>query len=361
MLRRDLLIASALGLTLAIPGAIPGVHAQPAPEMVKAAQAEGALSIYSTTDSAEVAGLLQEFRTAYPGIAVEYADQNSTELYNRFISEAAAGSGTADFIWSSAMDLQVKLVQDGYAQEYKSSQRADLPDWAVYKDTAYGTTAEPIVFVYNARLVPEADVPRTHEALQKLLVDKKAAYQGKVTSYDPERSGVGFLFVTQDALVNTDALWALAKAVGGAGGKLYTSSGAMMERIASGEHTIGFNMIGSYALERRKKDPNLGVVLPSDHTLVMCRVAFIPKGAKHPNAAKLFLDFLLSKQGQTALLARSIGPVRTDMADAAASVLGPAAGASLRPIKVGADLLGYLDQTKRLRFLRDWQRALKPA
>ncbi|MBC7799436.1 MAG: ABC transporter substrate-binding protein [Gemmatimonadaceae bacterium] len=354
MLRRTLLKATALGLSL------PGLAmAQASPDLVKAATAEGALSIYSTTDSAEVAGLLNDFRAAYPGIKLEYADQNSTELYNRFISEAAAGAGTADFLWSSAMDLQVKLVQDGYAQPYVSTQRASLPDWAVWKDMAYGTTAEPIVFVYNTRLVPEADVPRTHAALQTLLVDKKAAFQGKVTSYDPERSGVGFLFVTQDAQIGADALWALAKAMGGASAKFYTSSGAMMERIASGEHTIGYNMIGSYALERRKKDPNLGVVLPSDHTLVMSRVAFIPKAARHPNAAKLFLDFVLSKQGQGALVTRSMGPVRTDMADAGTAILGPA-GASLVPIKVGPELLTYLDQTRRLRFLRDWSRAVKP-
>lgn len=357
MRRRDLLIASALGLTLPALSA----RAQANADMVKAATAEGALSIYSTTDSSEVAGLMNEFRAAYPGIKVEYADQNSTELYNRFISEAAAGSGTADFLWSSAMDLQVKLVQDGYALEYRSAERANVPDWAVWKDMAYGTTAEPIVFVYNQRLVPTDDVPRTHAALQKLLVDKKTAYQGKVTSYDPERSGVGFLFVTQDAQIGNDALWALAKAFGGAGAKLYTSSGAMMERIASGEHTIGYNMIGSYAVERRKKDPNLGVVLPTDHTLVMSRVAFIPKAAKHPNAAKLFLDFMLSKQGQATLVSRSMGPVRTDMEGAMAGIFGPVGATQLVPIKVGPELLAYLDQARRLRFLRDWSRAIKPA
>ena len=356
MHRRTLLIGSALGLSM------PSVsRAQISPDLVRAATAEGALSIYSTTDAAEVAGLLNDFRAAYPGIKLEYADQNSTELYNRFISEAAAGVGTADFLWSSAMDLQAKLVQDGYAQAYVSSERASLPDWAVWKDMAYGTTAEPIVFVYNTRLVPEAQVPRTRAALQALATSNKAAFTGKITSYDPERSGVGFLFVTQDAQRDNDGLWSLAKAVGAAGAKFYTSSGAMMERIASGEHTIGFNMIGSYALERRKKDPTLGVVLPTDHTLVMSRIAFIPKGAKHPAAAKLFLDYMLSKQGQAALVARSMGPVRTDMAADAVGILGPADSKNLVPIKVGPELLTYLDQTKRLRFLRDWQRALKPA
>ena len=50
-------------------------------------------------------------------MSVEYTDLNSTELYNRFIAEEAAGQGTADLLWSSAMDLQVKLVSDGYAAD----------------------------------------------------------------------------------------------------------------------------------------------------------------------------------------------------------------------------------------------------
>jgi len=301
----------------AVPAGYPAGYA----DLIAAARKEGAVSIYSTTDGAEVATLLSGFRAAFPGINVEYADQNSTELYNRFISEAAAGGGTADFLWSSAMDLQVKLVNEGYGQDYVSAEQASLPAWANWKNQAYGTTAEPIAFVYNTRLVPEADVPRTHAALAKLLTDKAATYKGKVTSYDPERSGVGFLFVSQDAQIDNDGLWALARAIGKADAKLYTSSGAMMERIASGEHLIGFNMIGSYAAERRKKDPTYGVVLPTDFTLVMSRIAFIPKAAKHPAAAKLFLDYMLSRAGQATLADRSIAPVRTDMADISAKAL----------------------------------------
>ena len=52
------------------------------------------------------------------------------------------------------MDLQVKLAADGYALTYASPEIPSLPKWAVWKDQAYGTTYEPITFVYNKRLVP---------------------------------------------------------------------------------------------------------------------------------------------------------------------------------------------------------------
>ena len=64
-----------------------------------------------------VAPLVKDFNTLYPGITVEYNDMNSTELYNRFISETAAGGDTADALWSSAMDLQMKLAAGGYAMD----------------------------------------------------------------------------------------------------------------------------------------------------------------------------------------------------------------------------------------------------
>ncbi|CAH2599566.1 ABC transporter substrate-binding protein [Rhodovastum atsumiense] len=345
---------------LLLTAALPAVaQAQPAADLIAAARKEGRLSIYATTDAAEAAGLLDAFRATYPGIAVEYADQNSTELYNRFISEAAAGGGSADFLWSSAMDLQLKLVQDGHALEYRSTQTEALPAWANFRNLAYGTTAEPVGFVYNTRLVAEADVPRTHAALTRLATEKLDAYRGKLTSYDPERSGVGYLFITQDAKADEKGTWALARAIGRAQARLYTSSGAMLERIASGEHLIGFNLLASYAWERRKKDPSLGVVLPTDHTLVMSRVALIPKAARSPNAAKLFLDFLLSRPGQQALAERSMPPVRTDMQEVTQKLSGDLPAGALRPIPVGPELLDTLNATKRLRFLKEWQTALR--
>jgi iron(III) transport system substrate-binding protein len=142
--------------------------------------------------------------------------------------------------------------------------------------------------------------------------------------------------------------------LGEAGVKLYSTTSTMLDRIAAGDQLIAYNIIGSYALERAKADPSVGVVLPADYTIVMSRIAFIPKGAPHPNTAKLFLDYLLSKEGQTRLAARSLGSVRDDVP---ANPIGQ--DSFFRPIRVGPELLTYLDQAKRNRFLKDWRRALQ--
>ncbi len=165
------------------------------------------------TDAAASNPLLKDFAALYPGIRIDYTDMNSTELYSRFIAEVAVGSGTADLLWSSAMDLQVKLVADGNAATYASPEIPSLPKWAVWRNQAYGTTYEPITFVYNKRLVPAADVPQDHAALLDLLNTKAAAYKDKITAYDPEKSGVGYLFVNEDVKHFPQA-WDLFRAMG---------------------------------------------------------------------------------------------------------------------------------------------------
>ncbi|GJD32963.1 hypothetical protein PMNALOAF_4244 [Methylobacterium adhaesivum] len=357
----------ALSLALSILGFVAPAQAQtPVPpgypagyaELIEAANKEGALSIYSTADAAEVSELLTQFRALYPKLKVEYADQNSTELYSRYVAEAAAGA-TADLIWSSAMDLQIKLVNDGYAMTYASPEKSALPEWAKWKDQAYGTTAEPIVFAYNRRLVPEAEVPRSHADFAKLLAAQPDALKGKVTSYDPERSGVGFLYITQDVQISPSTTWDTVKAMGKANAKFYTSTGAMIERVVSGEHTLAYNMIGSYVLQRNRKDPNLSFVLPKDYTQVMSRIAFVSAKAKHPASAKLFLDFILSKAGQVELARHAMTSVRDDLQEThGIRSLPGATEVTLKPIRVGPELLAYLDQITRLRFLKQWQRAL---
>lgn len=353
------LIATALTFTGAQAQAPQGYPADYS-KLVDAAKKEGKVLIYSTTDAAAANPLVKDFEALYPGIKVEYSDLNSTELYNRFIAEAAANNGTADVLWSSAMDLQVKLVADGQAAAYASPEIKALPKWAVWKDAAYGTTYEPIAIVYNKRLVPEADVPKDHTDLLKLLNAKPDFYKGKVTAYDPERSGVGFLFCTED-VKNFPAAWDLFKAFGKTGAKLYTSAGAMMERVTSGEHLIAYGIFGSYALSRSKKDPNLGIVLPKDYTMVTSRVAFISKHAKNPNAGKLFLDYILSKRGQEIIANKAdLYSLRSDIeGEATIKRVTQLIGDKARPVPIDQTLLDNLDQTKRLAFLSKWQAAKK--
>ncbi len=228
--------------------------------------------------------------------------------------------------------------------------------WANWEKKAFGTTLEPLVIVYNKRLLPADAVPETHAGLNRLLREKAQLFKGKATMYDAEKSGVGFLLITEDSLV-WPQFWDLAAAFGKSGAKYYTSAGAMLEKVSSGEHLIAYNIFGSYALLRMKKDPALNMVTPKDYTLGMSRIAFIAKGARHPNGAKLFLDYVLSHRGQTIMAGQSLlHSIRSDVeGQATAGMLRKELGDRLKPIPVSVRLTEYLEPSKRLEILTKWK------
>ncbi len=349
-------LASAAALAQTLPPGYPADYAQ----TIAAANKEGKVVVYSALDTKAAQPLLRDFNALYPNVKVEYNDMNSTELYNRFIAEQAAGQGGADVMWSSAMDLQVKLVDDGHAMTYASPEVKALPSWSVYKNQAYGTTFEPAVFIYNKRLVTGDEIPQDHASFTKIITTKADKFKGKVTTYDIEKSGVGFMFVVQDTKY-FPAMDQLIKGFGTSSYRVYSSTGNMLEKTSSGEHLLGYNVIGSYAFTRAKKDTSLGVVVPRDYTLVLSRVMFIGKGAKDPNAAKLFMDYILSQRGQKIIADQAeLFAIREDIpGEHTAGALKKQYGDILKPIPVGPEIVTYLDQKKRLDFLGHWKTTLQ--
>src|SRR5450755_3514960 len=305
-----LLAISCMWAHAEVPDGYPANYA----DVVSAARDEGKVVVYSTTDLSAVAALIRDFETLYPGVKVDYNDLNSAELHNRYLAETAAGRPSADVLWSSAMDLQMKLANDNFAARYQSPEAASLPEWAVWRDAAFGTTFEPAVFVYSTRFVSADEVPRTHAEFLRLITAQREKYAGNVITYDIEKSAVGFLFATQDSRMQP-AFWDLVKALGAQAVELETSTSVMVQRIAAGKDYLGYNLIGSYALTRARRDPSIGVVMPKDYTLVMSRIALLSKTSAHPNAGKLWLDYLLSQRGQTVLSTRSeLFSIRGDVA-----------------------------------------------
>ncbi|MEA3537101.1 ABC transporter substrate-binding protein [Rhizobium sp. CC-YZS058] len=325
--------------------------------VIEAAKAEGTVSVYTSTDAAQSQKLQDAFTAKY-GIKIAYNDLGTNGAYNQVISEAAAGQVTADVVWSSAMDLQMTLVQDGYAEEYKSPEASKLPIWANYKDTLFATTVEPIGVIYNTKALTEDKLPKTYADMITFLKDNKTTLQGKVATFDPEKSGSGFLHHSNDARNRKD-FWDLAKAMGDDGAKIYSSSGGMKETVVSGENVIAINIIGSYALDWVKESPNLGVHFATDYTPAFSRLALKTKDAPHPNAAKLLIDFMLSSEGQALLAGSGLPSVREDVtAGLNIKTLNERVGGGLKPIAVDEGVLEYMDQMKRVQFLNDWKAAL---
>jgi iron(III) transport system substrate-binding protein len=322
-------------------------------EILAGARQEKTLEIYSVVHSdVAVQDVLASFRRRYPFIKVTNSDDDGASTYKRFTREIARGEPSADFIWSSAMSLQEKLINDGLSLPYESPEMSNLPAWAHWQNLGYGVTLEPIALVYNRRYLSISELPRTHAQLRDFLRRQAKRLSGRVAVYNPETSEVGMLLLSQDIRITHDS-WELFDAFGESHAHVYDTSRDMLVNIIKGNQWIGYDVIASYALEMQKTHPELEVIFPDDYTLVMSRVAFVTANARHPNAAKLFLDFLLSREGQNVLKSHGMGPVRTDMA-------GPHQQSYINPvrtqaIRIGPGLLSGLDSLVRAQFLRRWR------
>lgn len=325
-----------------------------------AAAAGGTMVLYAATDRQVVEPLIDDFEASHPGIKVEYHDLNSGELYTRFLNELGS-ERQADVLWSSAMNLQFKLVNDGHALPHKSAETAALPAWAVWKGEAFGATFEPIVIAYNRQLIAAAEVPKTHAELTRFL-EQREHRRYHLATYDPRGSGLGYLLHTQDLEANPVAFWNLIRVLGRTGVILEPATTDMLDHIASGRAALGYNVLGSYALNRAASNPNIGIVLPSDYTLILSRIAFINKQAPNPQAARLWLDYLLSRRGQAVLNRTGLFSVRDDVSssDHSAADVRRQLGTAYRPIVISTGLLTYLDKMKRELFLSRWDAAIGP-
>jgi iron(III) transport system substrate-binding protein len=315
--------------------------------------------LYSNTDIDVFKPVIEAYMATFATSAVVYHELQSTEIYERVISETASGEGTANIVISSAMDLQMKLVNDGYAKAVSPANAGALPAWANWRNEAFGTTFEPAVIAYNKAFFKEGAPPQTRDQLAKFLVTQNTEIFGKIATYDAERSGLGFLFLARDSVHGQD-IWSLTRRMGASGVKLYTSSSAILDRIANGSFILGYNLLGSYAEARAITDSNIGIILPQDYTVVLSRIALIPRQAKAGGDGIALLDFLLSKTGQSVMANRTrLNAINRDVTGPnTAAEMQKAAGSLLRPIKVGPGLLVYLDQVKRQKLLKKWQRAL---
>ena len=254
-----------------------------------------------------------------------------------------------DLVISSAMDLQMKLANDGLARPHVSDATGTLPGWARWRDELFALAQEPVVMVLRADAFQGLTLPRTRGDLVQVLRDAPERFRGRIGTYDPAASGAGYLFATQDTR-QSDTSWRLAEVMGSLEARLYPTSGEMIDAIKTGDLAVAYNVVGSYAAARLADDAAGVLVEPQDFTHVLLRTALIPQSAPAPDRGAAVLDFLLSEAGQRVIEADSGLP----RISAAALADGP----HLRPIRLDPGLLVFVDPLMRTQFLREWQAAV---
>ena len=319
------------------------------------------IRILSTTDLEIFSPVIKRYQQEHPNLEVRYDEITSTPLYEQAAKDCVSNRSSADLIISSAVDLQLKLVNDGCAQSYVSEATERLPDWAQWRDELFGLTFEPVVVVYNRKAFANIKVPGSRFEIIDLLRASPEHYAGKVATYDIEASGVGYLFAFEDAR-QASTYGRLVESLGRSNVVVRCCTGEILDGVAEGRWSLGYNVIGSYAALRARNDPRIGIIYPQDYTLILSRAAFIPKTAVNAAIAADFLDFVLSETGRSVLAERAQLHSSIDGIERLAGSEVPTlfAKQSLRPIAFTPALLVGLDQHKRRIFLKQWRDAVQP-
>ncbi|MCC4263996.1 ABC transporter substrate-binding protein [Oceanimonas baumannii] len=310
------------------------------------------LVLYSATDYQHMAPLLQAFQQRRPHVAIHFVDLNSQQLYQRFLDEGS--HSPADMLLSSAMDLQLKLVNDGYARPWRSERTETLPPGTHWRHELFAITVEPVVMVFNRTQLAEHALPHSRQELLALLRQDPERFRGRIRTYDITQSGVGYLLATQDSQQG-ESYGRLLEAFGGLSVHLGESSNKMLDDLIDGQAIMGYNLLGSYVNTAVEKHPQLVAIAPQDYSLILMRLALIPRQAKHPKLAGELLDFMLSPAGQTALAEGGLLPLLTPDAGLTIIPQGP-----VTPIPLSPALLPALDPLDKQGFVRSWINSLVP-
>jgi iron(III) transport system substrate-binding protein len=310
--------------------------------------AENRLVVYSAAFKEHCAALLDGFSQRHPNIEVDFRDGLSTALHKRYLAEIAADRPEADVFWSSAMDLQLGLVHDGHAQTYRSPEAAVLPQGAVYRDLAYATTVEPLVTLVNRDHFDLRLPAGSLGELAAVINGNSEFFHGRVACYDIEHSGLGFLALLHESRSSQD-FGAFMQALTACRPRLFNSTPPLVEDINSSRAALGYHVLASFALRAVRCNPKLAIATTNAPQLAVSRVAFISKRAPHPHAAKLFIDYLLSTDGQRKLLDSGLFPIRNDNTSGATR---------LAPIWIDEGFSMLLDPQLRSRLLKQWKSAV---
>ncbi|MDB9809029.1 MAG: ABC transporter substrate-binding protein [Loktanella sp.] len=308
-----------------------------------AANELGVFRIISTADLGIFDPILRAFQATQPNLTIEYTVTGTTDLMQAIEVEGAQ----FDLAISSAMDLQTKLANDGFAQTYDGA--SGLPTWANWRDQVFAFTQEPAVLVVSDAFFDAGEAPRNRDELIEVLRADPERFYGRVGTYDVRTSGFGYLMATQDSR-NSDAFWRLMEVMGRLDAQLYCCSGEMIRDVASGKLGLAYNVLGSYAATEMTTTKGFYIIELDDYVNVMLRTSLIPKTAKNTQAAHAMIEFL-SRLNQRPDLVEASGlpPIDTDALQA---------NSSLRPIRFGPGLLVFMDQLKRRNFLRNWENSL---
>ena len=235
------------------------------------------------------------------GYTLEFVKLASGDVIKRVKAEAA--NPQCDVIWSiggEQLEADNALLEKYVPKEWNKIDSVFKvgTNWLPY-------TGIMNVFIVNTNLVPEAQMPK------KWLDLTDPKWKGKVCSATPDKSGSAYMQLNNVLLAYKDTGWDVYKKVL-ANFFISTSSGAVPKFVNDGEASVGITLEDNAFRYVHGGGP-VKIVYPEDGAIAAPDGIALVKGALHPEAAKVFIDWCLSKSTQDFLVAKMFRrPVRID-------------------------------------------------
>lgn len=262
--------------------------------LIEGAKKEGKLVWYTGAPQALATAMLNAFHEKYPFIDVsEYFRQSAGRLQARLMAEVDAGKTVADVLHSGDITQFVEL-EDLFAT-FESPEQAHYADsfkkpgvWTAWRMTT-------LDFAYNPSVLSEEDAPKSWVD----LTDPK--YKGKIGLQD-STAGLMFLewFLLKEAL--GDDFW---PKIGENDPVIFSGSVPIVDSMLRGEIAINGNAPSYLNWQYSIRDgAPYKPVTPTEGVPVALNPIAVMKDAPHPNAARLFVDWILSKEGQEIMVSQ---------------------------------------------------------
>jgi iron(III) transport system substrate-binding protein len=285
-MKHAITMAAALGLAVAFAGS-PALAQNEfgSKELIAAAEKEGQLTYYTANFAEVEQEVIKAFNKRFPKIKVAMVRAPGGQIITRIKTEAASGKLAADVVNHSDLGLMVEIAD--LFQDYTPPNAADYrPDALVSPKLWPGVTLGWAI-AYNTQLVKNA--PKTWKDLLKPEYDKKQI--GQVVGPSGGTTWTRIMFERQVLGEDYWAKQAATKPV------LYPSGAPLSDALVRGEVSIAPLLYNVIYTKQRDGAP-VEIFFPPEGTPAIPYASGVAKTSANPNAAKLFLNWCLSEEGQ---------------------------------------------------------------
>lgn len=286
-----------------------------APDAVEKSRKEKGLVIYGNVAADNFAPIVADFRKKFPWITVKTLDLGPAPAFERYLTESSVGRRSADLIAAASPTVWIRFVKRGELEPYVAEGAKDVPEWSRPYPGLYTLSTDPMVIVYNKLLLKADKQPKSIAQLRALAKSHPKDFANRMTTYDALRHPFAYAIHWTYAKERGEGAWEVFRELG----PLTRPEGggaSMIEKVAVGEYTtVYFSSPLTFhkSMKDMKESPVLAWNLIEDGTPVMMRGIGITKKSQNKASAQLFVDFVISREGQLAAARGGMTPYRSDV------------------------------------------------